>query len=333
MRLLIATLARARQLVKGSLGLALTAMAVADPALAAVSSMNEAAPPGVRYRYIDADGVRVFYREAGNPTAPVLLLLHGFPSSSHMFRDLIGPLARTFRVIAPDMPGFGFTEVPADRKYVYTFDALAQTMRAFVEALGLERYGMYVFDYGAPVGLRLALAHPERVSAIISQNDNAYLEGLSGDWHPLKAYWENPTEENRNALRDLFTLEGTRWQYLAGVPDPSLVAPESYMLDYLLLQRPGNQEIQLDLLLDYASNVKLYPEFQAYIRRSRVPTLVIWGRHDPYFIPSGAEAFKRDNPNAIIELLDTGHFALETHAAYIAKRIQQVVGDAIRGGN
>jgi pimeloyl-ACP methyl ester carboxylesterase len=283
----------------------------------------------VRYRHIEADGVRVFYREAGNPTAPVLLLLHGFPSSSHMYRQLIAELSGQYRVIAPDLPGFGFTEVPEARGYVYTFEALATTIDAFVETVGLKRYALYVFDYGSPVGLRLALAHPERVTALVSQNGNAYLDGLSEAWDPIQQYWKEPTQEHRDAIRSILTLEGTRGQYTHGVADPELVAPESYMLDYLLLQRPGQDEIQLDLFLDYANNLKLYPAFQAYFRQSQVPTLVIWGKHDPFFIPPGAEAFQRDNPKAVVELLDTGHFALETHWQYIAGRIRQVLGHAI----
>lgn len=293
------------------------------------SALTQISKIQVRYRHIAADGVRIFYREAGHPTAPVLLLLHGFPSSSHMYRQLIAELSGQYRVIAADLPGFGFTEVPPARGYVHTFDALARTMDAFVETLGLKRYALYVFDYGAPVGLRLALAHPERVTALISQNGNAYLEGLGAAWDPIRQYWQEPTQEHRDALRGILTLEGTRQQYTHGVAEPELVAPESYTLDYLLLQRSGQDEIQLDLFLDYANNLKLYPAFQSYFRQSQVPTLVIWGKHDPFFIPPGAEAFQRDNPKAIVELLDTGHFALETHGPYIAERIRQELGHAI----
>lgn len=288
----------------------------------------------VCYRFADADGVRVFYREAGDPTAPVILLLHGFPSLSHQYRDLIPKLADRFRVIAPDLPGFGFTEVPVERGYVYTFDALAQTIGAFVHALGLERYAMYVFDYGAPVGLRLALQHPERVTGIVSQNGNAYLEGLGDAWAPIKAYWAEPTPENRKIIQDaILHFEGTCWQYVHGVNNPEVIAPESYTLDALLLERPGNKEIQLDLFLDYANNLKLYPAFQAFFRKTQVPALVIWGRHDPFFVPAGAEAYKRDNPNAAVELLDTGHFALATHVDYIARRIHEVLGAAQEPGS
>ncbi|UCP11487.1 alpha/beta hydrolase [Pseudomonas sp. MM213] len=283
----------------------------------------------IRYTFADVDGVRVFYREAGEPAKPTLLLLHGFPSSSHQFRQLIPLLSAHFHIIAPDLPGFGFTEVPAERKYAYTFDALAETLGHFVETLGLKRYAMYVFDYGAPTGLRLAVKYPERMTALISQNGNAYLEGLGDAWAPIKAYWAEPSSENRQVIADaVLHLEGTRWQYEHGVSTPELIAPESYTLDALLLERPGNKDIQLDLFLDYANNLKRYPDFQRFFRETQLPTLAIWGQNDPFFIPPGAEAFKRDNPNAVVELLDTGHFALETHVDYIAKRIIEVIGHA-----
>jgi pimeloyl-ACP methyl ester carboxylesterase len=268
---------------------------------------------------VEADGVRVFYRASGDANAPVLLLLHGFPASSFMFRDLIPHLANDYGVIAPDLPGFGFTEVPAERKYVYSFDGLASTIEAFTQALKINRYALYVFDYGAPTGLRLAMRHPERVTAIVSQNGNAYEEGLGDAWGPIRQYWASPTAENRDVLRkNILTLEGTRWQYTHGVVNPESVPPESYTLDTALLERPGNKDIQLDLFLDYASNVKLYPKFQEYFRKCRPPLLAIWGRNDPFFIPAGAEAFRKDLPNAKVELLDTGHFAIETHATEIA---------------
>ncbi|MFK8330548.1 alpha/beta fold hydrolase [Pseudomonas sp. BJa5] len=288
--------------------------------------MNSQASSVIRYKFVEADGVRVFYREAGNPELPVLLLLHGFPSSSHQFRELIPLLAERFHLIAPDLPGFGFSEVPAERDYRYSFDALAQTLGAFVDALDLRRYALYVFDYGAPTGLRLAVEHPERVTGFVSQNGNAYLEGLGDAWAPIRTYWDEPSAANRKAVGDaVLNLDATRWQYLHGVADPTLVAPESYTLDALLMERPGNKEIQLDLFLDYANNLKRYPQFQAFFRETRVPSLIIWGKHDPFFIPPGAEAFKRDNPDAVVELLDTGHFALETHVAYIARRISEVL--------
>ena len=283
----------------------------------------------VEYHRVTADGVRIFFRQAGSRTAPVILLLHGFPSSSHMFRDLIPMLADNYRVIAPDLPGFGFTEVPEERRYSYSFESLAHTVEEFVKTTGLTRYALYVFDYGAPVGFRLALADPGRVSAIISQNGNAYEEGLTGAWDPIRRYWSEPSTENREALRDFLTLDATRWQYTHGVADPETVAPESYTLDAALMGRAGNADIQLDLFLDYASNVSLYPAFQGYFKTSQVPVLAIWGRHDPFFAPAGAEAYKRDNANAVVELLDTGHFALETHARHIADRIHQVLGGAI----
>ena len=278
-------------------------------------------PPASIHR-VEADGVRVFYRSAGDPTAPVVLLLHGFPASSFMFRELIPRLADDYRVIAPDLPGFGFTEVPAERNYVYSFDGLATTIEAFTEALKINRYAIYVFDYGAPTGFRLATAHPERVTAIISQNGNAYEVGLSSGWNPIQKYWKDATPENRAALLDFLTPEATRWQYTHGVSDPDSVPPESYTLDAALFQRPGNKDIQLDLFLDYASNVKLYPGFQEYFRKSKPPLLAIWGKNDPFFIPAGAEAFRKDLPDANVQLLDTGHFALETHVVEIAAAIK-----------
>jgi pimeloyl-ACP methyl ester carboxylesterase len=283
--------------------------------------------PRISFHTVEADGVRVFYREGGPAVAPVLLLLHGYPTSSHMFRELIPRMATSYRVIAPDLPGFGFTTVPAERNYKYSFDALARTAEAFVDALGLKKYALYIFDYGAPVGLRLAVAHPERVTAIVSQNGNAYEEGLGDAWDPIRRYWATPSAENREALRRaVLTLEGTRWQYTHGVANPEMVAPESYTLDQALLERPGNTEIQLDLFLDYASNLKLYPRFQAYFREFKPPLLAIWGKNDPFFIPAGAEAYRRDNPNATVKFLDTGHFALETHVQEIAEATHEVLG-------
>jgi len=273
---------------------------------------------------VEADGVEVFYRAAGNPSAPVLLLLHGFPASSFMFRELIPRLADQYRVIAPDLPGFGFTEVPEERKYLYSFEALARTLGAFTDALGLKRYAIYVFDYGAPTGFRLAMHHPERVTAIVSQNGNAYEEGLGDAWGPIRKYWSAPTAENREALRqNILTLEATRWQYTHGTANPDAVAPESYTLDAALMERPGNAEIQLDLFLDYASNVKLYPRFQEYFRNAKPPLLAIWGKNDPFFIPAGAEAFRKDLPHAQVQLLDTGHFAIETHVVEIAAAMKE----------
>jgi pimeloyl-ACP methyl ester carboxylesterase len=279
--------------------------------------------PRTSIRRVEADGVTVFYREAGPANSPAVLLLHGFPTSSFQYRELIPRLADRYRVIAPDLPGFGFTEVPEQRRYKYSFEALATTVLAFTDALQLKSYALYVFDYGAPTGFRLAMARPERVTAIVSQNGNAYEEGLGDAWDPIRKYWAAPTIENRDIIRkNILTLEGTRWQYTHGVTNPESVAPESYTLDWALLQRPGNNEIQLDLFLDYASNVKLYPKFQEYFRKSKPPLLAIWGKRDPFFIPAAAEAFRCDNPNVTVQFLDTGHFALETHVEEIALAIR-----------
>ena len=272
---------------------------------------------------IAADGVTVFYREAGPANAPVVLLLHGFPTSSFQYRELIPRLADRYRVIAPDLPGFGFTEVPAQRNYTYTFDALAATILAFTNALNLIRYALYVFDYGAPTGFRLAMAHPDRVAAIVSQNGNAYEEGLGDAWAPIQLYWREPTEEHRNNIRQALTAEGMKREYSVGIPNPEQIAPEGYTLDAALLARPGNVEIQLDLFLDYANNVKLYPKFHEYFRQSQPPLLAIWGKFDLYFIPPGAEAFRRDIPNAEVQFLDTGHFALETHVQEVAAAMRK----------
>ena len=278
------------------------------------------------YRRTQADGLEIFYREAGPKTAPVILLLHGFPTSSHMFRNLIPALSKHYRVIAPDLPGFGFSDAPDRKQFRYTFENLANVIDKFTQALHLDRYAIYVFDYGAPVGFRLALKHPERVTAVISQNGNAYVEGLSEGWNPIQKYWKEPSPENRAALRDFLKPEATRWQYAHGVKDESLVAPEAYQLDSALLARPGNDEIQLDLFLDYASNVALYPRFQEFFRTRRPPILATWGKNDPFFLPPGAEAFKRDNPDAEVKFYDTGHFALETHHQEIAAAILDFLG-------
>jgi len=282
--------------------------------------MNTYSPvPQTHIRHLEADGVTVFYREAGPADAPVVLLLHGFPASSFQYRELIPRLADRYRIIAPDLPGFGFTEVPAARKYTYSFESIAKTIEAFTDALDLKKYALYAFDYGAPTGFRLALKHPERVTAIVSQNGNAYVEGLSGGWAPIQEYWKNPTKENREAVRlATLTPEWIRFQYEHGVADPKTVAPDGYTLDNALLARPGNMDIQLDLFGDYANNVKLYPKFQEYFRTAKPPLLAIWGKFDPYFIPAGAEAFKKDIPNATVTLLPTGHFVLETHLQEIA---------------
>jgi len=276
----------------------------------------------ITYQHVSVDGHKVFYREAGSKTAPTILLLHGFPTSSHMFRNLIPALGDRYHVVAPDLPGFGFSDAPDRNRFRYTFEHLAEVIASFTDAIGLKSFAIYVFDYGAPVGFRLALARPERITAIISQNGNAYEEGLSEGWNPIQRYWKEPTPENRTALRELLKPEATKWQYTHGVQDITLLAPEAYELDSALLTRPGNDEIQLDLFLDYASNVALYPKFQEYFRSKRPPLLAAWGMNDPFFLPPGAEAFKRDIPNAEVKFFDTGHFALETHVQEIAGAIR-----------
>jgi pimeloyl-ACP methyl ester carboxylesterase len=278
------------------------------------------------YQHATVDGNKIFYRQAGPTTAPTILLLHGFPTSSHMFRNLIPALADRYHVVAPDLPGFGFSNAPDRKRFRYTFENLANIIDRFTQTFGLDRYAIYVFDYGAPVGLRLALAHPERITAIISQNGNAYEEGLSQGWNPIQKYWKEPTAENRAALREFLKPEATKSQYLHGVQDTTRVAPEAYELDSALLARPGNDEIQLDLFLDYASNVALYPKFQEYFRTKQPPLLAVWGKNDPFFLPPGAEAFKRDNPSAEVRFYDTGHFALETHHQEIAGVMRDFLG-------
>ncbi|HEX4613414.1 MAG TPA: alpha/beta hydrolase [Urbifossiella sp.] len=280
----------------------------------------------IRVRTVPVDGHTVFYRDAGGPGRRTILLLHGFPTSSHMFRGLIPLLADRYRLVAPDMPGFGFTASPPD--FTYTFDNLATVVDGFTDALALDRYALYVFDYGAPVGFRLAAARPDRVTAIVTQNGNAYEAGLGDPWELNRKYWREPTAANREALRSRLTPERTRWQYLNWVPDESLVAPEAYTLDSALLGRPGNAEIQLDLFRDYATNTALYPRFQDYFRSRRPPLLAAWGKNDASFLPAGADAFRRDIPDAVVRLYDTGHFALETHAAEIAAAMRDFL-DAV----
>ena len=276
----------------------------------------------INYRTADVDGWKIFYREAGSKDAPTLLLLHGFPSAGHMFRDLIPHLADRFHIIAPDLPGFGQSDLVARGMFAYTFDHIAEVIDRFTEVIGLKRFAIYVFDYGAPTGFRIAAKRPELITAIISQNGNAYEEGLSDGWNPIRAYWEDASEKNREALRAFLKPETTVWQYTHGVPDATKVSPDGYSLDNFYLSRPGADEVQLDLFGDYKSNIALYPAFQNYFRTHKPPFLAVWGKNDPFFLPPGAEAFKRDIPNATVRFFDTGHFALETHAAEIAAAIR-----------
>ncbi|MBS0245323.1 MAG: alpha/beta hydrolase [Proteobacteria bacterium] len=271
----------------------------------------------MNFRTVAVDGVDIFYREAGTPGRPAILLLHGFPSASHMFRDLIPELAADFHVIAPDLPGFGQSAQPSRETFTYSFADLAKVMARFTEVIGLKRFALYVFDYGAPVGLRLAVNHPGRITAIVSQNGNAYVEGLSDGWNPIRAYWQSPTPDNRNALRGFLSPETTLFQYTHGVPDPTAVSPDGRSLDDFYLARPGNADIQLDLFLDYRSNIEAYPSFHDYFRKHQPPLIALWGKNDPFFLPAGAEGFKRDLPQAKVSFFDTGHFALETHAKEI----------------
>ncbi|MDB5134083.1 MAG: alpha/beta fold hydrolase [Mucilaginibacter sp.] len=275
----------------------------------------------INYRNAKVNGLNIFYREAGPKDAPLVLLLHGYPTSSHMFRNLIPILSEQYHVIAPDLPGFGFSDKPDHQDFSYTFDNLTKHIQGFIDQLELKRFAIYVFDYGAPVGYRIAVANPEKITGIITQNGNAYLEGLSENWNPIQKYWAEPTEENRTALKMMVEEGTTKWQYFTGVADETLVAPESYTLDQHFLDQPGNVEIQLDLFKDYASNVALYPVFQQYFRDSQPALLAAWGDKDPFFLPPGAEAFKRDIPGATVKFFDTGHFALETHVNEIGEEI------------
>jgi pimeloyl-ACP methyl ester carboxylesterase len=280
---------------------------------------GESSMTAIHYRTAKVDGRNVFYREAGGQGAPKLLLLHGFPTAGHMFRDLIPQLADRFHIVAPDLPGFGNSDMPHKAN---TFDQIAETIDRFTETVRFDRYAIYVFDYGAPTGFRLGVKHPDRITAIISQNGNAYEEGLSDGWNPIRAYWQDASPANREALRAFLKPETTVWQYTHGVSDPTSVSPDGYTLDNFYLSRPGVADVQLDLFGDYKSNVALYPKFQQYFRTHKPPLLAAWGKNDPFFLPSGAEAFKRDIPNATVRFFDAGHFALETHAAEIAAAIR-----------
>ena len=278
----------------------------------------------------EVNGIEIFYREAGPQDAPTLLLLHGFPSASHMFRDLMPRLAQKYHLVAPDFPGFGQSDMPARENFPYTFANLAEIIGKFTEVIGLRKFAIYIFDYGAPVGLRMALNHPERITAIISQNGNAYEEGLSDGWNPIRAYWNDPSQANRDALRGFLKPETTLFQYTHGVPDPRLVSPDGHSLDDFYLARPGAHELQLDLFRDYATNVALYSKFQEFFRQNQPPFLATWGRNDPFFLPAGAEGYKRDIKSAQVRFFDTGHFALETHSEEIASEILAFLEGALR---
>ena len=312
---------RRETMTLGTIGAAAMALSTASGAVA--DAQGKSASPENRHRTVRVGGIEIFYREAGTPGAPVLLLLHGFPSSSHMFRKLMPALAGRFHLIAPDYPGFGFSEFPARDRFAYGFDRYAALISEFLEVIGVHQFGIYIQDYGAPIGLRLALKRPAAVRFMVVQNGNAYAEGLSSGWDPLKAYWRAPTDLNREKLRGWLGPDGTRLQYTAGLrPDQiDLLAPELWTLDWALLSRPGNVELQLDLFGDYSTNVALYPQFQAWFRQRTVPTLIVWGENDPFFTVAGARAYKRDLPKAELHLLDGSHFLLETHGSEVARLI------------
>jgi len=287
----------------------------------------------VRYKTIKVDDVEIFYREAGPKQAPTLLLLHGFPTSSQMFRNLIPALADRYHIVAPDYPGFGYSSMPQHDQFSYTFNHLAEVIERFTTEIGLTKYALYVQDYGAPIGYRLAAEHPQRITAIVVQNGNAYDEGLDNEfWKPIKEYWRHPaSQEKRDAIRGLVTYKATRWQYMTGVKDPELVSPDGSAEDQYLLDRPGNDEIQLDLFLSYGSNPPLYPQWQEYFRKHQPPMLIVWGKNDQIFPPAGAEPYKRDLKTLDYHLLDAGHFALETEGDTIAQLMREFLGKHIGG--
>jgi pimeloyl-ACP methyl ester carboxylesterase len=293
---------------------------------------TEASAVQMHYKTAKVMDLDIFYREAGPKDAPMLLLLHGFPTSSQMFRNLIPSLADKYHVVAPDYPGYGHSSMPSRDQFAYTFDNLAAVMDAFTENVGLTRYALYVQDYGAPIGYRLAVKHPERITAIIVQNGNAYDEGLDNEfWKPIKAYWKEPkSQQKRDAIRNLLTYEATKWQYMTGAKDPELVSPDGAAHDQFLLDRKGNDEIQLDLFLSYGSNPPLYPSWQAYFREHQPPMLIVWGKNDPIFPPAGAEPYKRDLKTLEYHLLDAGHFALETNGDEIAKLMRDFLGKHVK---
>lgn len=297
-----------------------TRLLVFTTVLAMAGPLAAAEPPTVRYRTVEIDGLEVFYREAGRQDAPTVLLLHGFPTSSHMFRDLIPQLAEKYHVVAPDYPGFGYSSAPSVDEFDYTFDNLAAVVTKFIDRVGLKRYSLYVMDYGAPVGFRIATAAPERVDSLIVQNGNAYEEGIANDfWTPVKEYWAERSEENSGPLRDFLKIDGTKWQYTHGVRDIEAISPDAWHHVQPLLDRPGNQEIQLALFYSYRSNPPLYPKWQEYLRTHQPPTLIVWGKNDAIFPAAGAEPYKRDVKDLEYHLLDTGHFALEEDSGEIGR--------------
>ncbi len=312
-------------LKNAAIGLALTA-------LVSLGSSARSAEPDtptaqVLHRTIKVDGLDIFYREAGPKDAPTILLLHGFPTSSHMFRNLIPALAEKYHVVAPDYPGFGASSAPTVKEFDYTFDNLANVIEKFTEKVGLKKYSIYLMDYGAPVGFRLAVKHPERVEALIVQNGNAYDEGIDNDfWKPIKAYWKDRSKEKGDGLRSLLTFDATKWQYTTGVRNLATISPDTWGHVQPLLDRPGNQEIQLALFFSYGSNPPLYPQWQAYLRKHQPPTLIVWGKNDPIFPAAGAIPYKRDLKRLEFHLLDTGHFALEEDGAVIATLIGDFLG-------
>jgi pimeloyl-ACP methyl ester carboxylesterase len=319
--------------VAGVSGLGQTAGAAAPPAAPPAAQAPMPAWPEVRYRTVKVDGLDIFYREAGPKDAPAILLLHGFPTSSHMFRNLIPRLAGQYRVIAPDYPGYGNSSMPSHTEFEYSFDNLAKVIDGFTKQVGLETFALYLQDYGAPIGFRIASAQPERITGLIIQNGNAYEEGLPDSfWGPIKKYWASPTVENRDALRSVLTIDATRWQYTTGARDVSAISPDTWVIDQAGMDRPGNKEIQLDLFLSYGTNPPLYPAWQEYFRKHQPPTLIVWGKNDPIFPPTGAEPYKRDLKNVDFNLLDTGHFALEEDAETIAAKINAFMRDRVTPG-
>ncbi len=304
-----------------TLTLALLALLTVLPTIT-VAQKTAGSLASVRYRTVEVDGMEIFYREAGSRENPTILLLHGFPTSSHMFRELMPALADAYHLVAPDYPGFGHSPMPAVDEFEYTFERFAELMEGLTEKLSLETYSLYLMDYGAPVGYRLAVKHPERVEALLVQNGNAYDEGLREFWDPIKTYWAERTEENAEPLKGLLTLGATKWQYLTGARDPEGISPDNWQHVQPLLDRPGNQVIQLQLFYDYGSNPPLYPQWQAYLREHQPPTLIVWGKNDPIFPAEGAHPYKRDLKNLESHLLDTGHFALEEDLEFISERIR-----------